>query len=84
MSLQVHSLSLEMPWQFRDVPEDWKKVYVSPAFRNGEKKDSENYKTGQPHLSSWDTNGVNDLRNHFQIHEGEGGHCKQSVQIYEG
>ncbi|KGL73942.1 RNA-directed DNA polymerase from mobile element jockey, partial [Tinamus guttatus] len=38
------SLTLERSWRTGEVPEDWKKANVTPAFKKGKKEDPGNYR----------------------------------------
>ncbi|KFV77602.1 hypothetical protein N308_11331, partial [Struthio camelus australis] len=38
------SIILERSWQSGEVPEDWKKVSVTPTFKKGKKEDPGNYR----------------------------------------
>ncbi|GAB0205019.1 mitochondrial enolase superfamily member 1 [Grus japonensis] len=38
----------ERPWRTGEVPEDWRKVNVTPVFKKGKKEDPENYRPASP------------------------------------
>jgi len=38
------SIIFERSWRMGEVPEDWRKAYVTPVFRKGKKEDTGNYR----------------------------------------
>lgn len=65
------------------MPGDWRKANVTPILKKKEGGGSGELQAGQPHLGPGEGEEANP-GNHFQAHEGQEKHWKQSAWIHHG